>query len=190
MIPAVDPTTGRLPPGRHIGTWAELEATFVDGAPQRAQRQLVFRALRLWATMTWQLLPSARLWIDGGFVTHKSAAPFDADVVMVVQPGELAKVDNQIQREQRALAEAQRLGRPLPKCPTTVRFFGLLTLAGVATSNFGHVPLVQPFGGLVDGYFASENDSAALNYWNAQWSNGEDPAHTGTKGYVEVIEHD
>jgi hypothetical protein len=190
LIPPVDPHTHRLPAGRHSAIWAEVKTCFVDEAPQREQRQLAYSALRLWAEMVWQLFPTARFWIDGGFVTHKATAPFDVDALVIVSAPELAKIERVIKREHQSRELAVRQGLPVPKCPTSVRFFGLLSLTDVSAAAQGGIPRLQPFGGLVDGFLASENNVDVLNYWNAQWSTGEDEQHTGTKGYLEVSEHE
>ena len=78
---------GMLPPASNPygATLNELYETFVEQAPFRPRRELIFRALSLYAELVWQESPEARLWIDGGFATHKVwEAPEDADVVVIV----------------------------------------------------------------------------------------------------------
>lgn len=185
MALPVNPATGLLAAGRHPATWTELEAVFVAGAPHTAERREVYQALRLWAGAAWKLFSSAVLWIDGGFVTHKTTAPFDADVVLVVAPAELANVIGAVQAEEAAFSAAVLSGAQLPKCPTSVRFWGLLTLQDV-TSNMGvSVPRVQPFGGLVDAFIADASRPVDLAGWDDLWSQVPgDPS--ARKGFVEV----
>jgi len=184
MLPATDPATGQLPPGRHPATWSELERTFVTSAPHPVERAKTYRALVAWASACRELLPSAKFWIDGGFVTHKATAPFDVDVVAVVPLAELKHVSDRIDAEAVAYASAPP-GAPLPKCPTQVRFWGLWTLQGVTVNQPGAVvPRVQPYGGHIDAFFIVEENAAAKATWDGYWSMSV--AH-GPKGYLEVI---
>lgn len=183
MLPAVDPATGQLPPGRHTATWSELKQAFVTSAPNPVERAQTFQALVAWAAACRRLLPGAKFWIDGGFVTHKASAPFDVDVVAVVPMAELKHVFDLISLEGAARASTPA-GTPTPKCPTEVRFWGLWTLLGVtADQPKGRAPRVQPYGGHIDAFFIVEENTAAKATWHSYWSMGN--AH-GPKGYLEV----
>ena len=87
-IPALT-AEGHLPPGRHASDLAELKSVFVDQAPHREWRQGIYSALEAWLGLVLPYVPGALLWIDGGFVTHKSEAPKDVDVVVIPARGQL-----------------------------------------------------------------------------------------------------
>ncbi|ORL03395.1 hypothetical protein A6F55_09240 [Prescottella equi] len=84
---------GRLPEGLHRGTFKDLRIRFVDGAPHPERREMLMDALEFYADQVWSLLPTARLWVNGGFVTHKPWAPKDIDVVNVVRAREIDCLD-------------------------------------------------------------------------------------------------
>lgn len=66
---------------------------FVENAPFRPRRELIFRALTLHIDLVSPQFSTCRYWINGGFVTHKAwEQPEDADVVVVIPPGEHAQV--------------------------------------------------------------------------------------------------
>lgn len=95
-LPAMDgdllPSCPDLSPYRC--TFDEVRARFVEQAPYPDERDLVMRTLEIYAGRVWNVLPGARLWVDGGFVTHKKwAAPKDADVVIVITAGEAERLD-------------------------------------------------------------------------------------------------
>lgn len=94
MIPALDPATGLLPPGRHVCTEAEVEAAFVaapefSGSLTRSgiwdhwlqARELLQRSVLVHAA-----------WIGGSFTTSK-IDPEDIDASFVIN------ADNYRQRE-------------------------------------------------------------------------------------------
>ncbi|SKC47501.1 DUF6932 family protein [Plantibacter cousiniae (nom. nud.)] len=90
VIPAFDEGAWYLPEGIHVADLAEVEARFVDAAPFAAERAHVFAAFRVWGDLVRTLVPEARMWVDGGFVTHKPwAAPSDVDVTFLVTPAAL-----------------------------------------------------------------------------------------------------
>ncbi|WP_156753061.1 hypothetical protein [Mycobacterium sp. 1245801.1] len=92
-IPAIGGQYATLPSGRHQATLDEIYETFVVNAPFRPRRELIFRALTLYIDLVSAQFSACRYWINGGFVTHKPwAEPEDADVVVVVPPGEHSKV--------------------------------------------------------------------------------------------------
>ena len=79
---------GLLPAGRHRTSLDLVHARFVEAAPNSSERAVIFRAFLVWADRLWSLAPSARLWLDGGFVTHKAAAPHDIDVAALLKVSE------------------------------------------------------------------------------------------------------
>lgn len=86
MIPQLT-DQGLLPLGVHEATLDEVHKVFVDGAPFEPDRRRIFAALEIYAGMLWTELPSAVLWVNGGFVTHKQwAPPADVDVAVLVPP--------------------------------------------------------------------------------------------------------
>jgi hypothetical protein len=90
VIPAFDEGAWYLPEGIHATELDEIEQRFVVDAPFPAERARVFAAFRLWMDLIVDMLPDARFWIDGGFVTHKSwAAPSDVDVTFLATPAAL-----------------------------------------------------------------------------------------------------
>lgn len=172
MIPAVDPATGLLPAGRWRATLAEVKARFVDEAPFPSERETVFRALCLWSDLVWKRAPGARLWIDGGFVTHKPwAAPEDVDVAVLVP-----------RKQAPALASAESAS--------------LWTLQNVTSDKPDHLsgqvtPRLQPMAGLVDAFFFESHLSATFDFWDHWWQLVTDEHKQlvpgMTKGYVEVL---
>ncbi|MDQ0537704.1 hypothetical protein DEJ21_00795 [Curtobacterium sp. MCSS17_006] len=172
MLPALD-DRGFLPPATHPypATLDELHQRFVVEAPFRERRQRVFDALSLYAALVWDALPSARLRIDGGFVTHKPwAAPEDADVVVVYDrptpPGGLSAV----------------VRAPL---------FTMSNLTAVVSGESVTLEKAAVMGGLIDAYPAPADKPALLAYWDRMWSNVTGPGKTSLdgerKGYVEVM---
>lgn len=152
---------GRLPPGRHRATFQDVHDRFVASAPFSQERELVFRALVIWAQRVWSIFPDARLWVDGGFVTHKEwAAPKDVDVTCIVRSSNVLSVDD-------------------------------ATLATLLTHRGPDGARVQPMGGLVDGFLACRGVPEDITRWDAQWSRVLDEERReiegARKGYVEVI---
>lgn len=152
---------GFLPAGRHQAQMADIEKLFVTGAPHSAHRRRIFTALELYADRCREYFPEARLWVDGGFVTHKSEPPKDVDVVVVasaVSPG---------------VTEDQALT--------------LMTLTEVSAKHQSEsvaAARLQPFGGFVDGFIIS-GSPANQNFWHDFWQGVRDSEHR--KGYVEVL---
>lgn len=173
MLPAIDPLTKLLPPlpdrSPHRSSIAEVEKLFVDEAPNSASRRVIFEAFRLYSTLIWAHFPTAQLWLNGGFVTHKASAPHDLDVAFLVNSAELTTALN-----------------------SAPEIWSLLTLQGVSSS----MPLVgiqrlQPFGGLIDSFYVPADVPAAVQAWKDRWSFAPTPDGLTyrsdiTKGYVEV----
>jgi hypothetical protein len=165
-IPATSGQYATLPVGRHAATLSEVYDAFVVNAPYRPRRELIFRALSLYIDLVSAEFSSSRYWIDGGFVTHKGwEEPEDADVVVVVPPGEHGKV-------------------------MTAEFLPYWTLlqAQPAQPNV-YADKVHPMGGLIDAFILPDQP-AVLGVWDVRWSSVRDQQHNvvpgARKGYVEV----
>ncbi|MEW1882175.1 hypothetical protein AB0O58_21045 [Rhodococcus sp. NPDC080181] len=111
---------------------------------------------------------SARLWIDGGFVTQKPwAAPEDADIVVVVPMEEyVAKVNDP-------------------------RWFPLWTFLNATSSEPSRwTEKLHPMGGLLDTFLMPDVEDA-LGIWDLRWSSVNGPngelVPGAVKGYLEVI---
>lgn len=136
----------------------------MTGAPFLSERRLIFDALNVWLTQTGAMLPGARCWIDGGFVTHKPwAAPTDVDVVVLVRGADLSALSTQDQ----------------------ITFENNLTRADGISARY------QPMGGYVDAYYALRENPADAPYWHGFWGNVKlsdgSMSNNERKGYVEVI---
>ncbi|MEE1813736.1 hypothetical protein PUR59_01600 [Streptomyces sp. SP18ES09] len=160
---------GRLPVGRHSADIEEIHDLFVKRAPHAEARQLIFDAFKIHCSLVQRLFKHGKLWVDGGFCTHKEEAPKDIDMVIIVDPGDLQDFGP---------AEEERL-------------LQLLTLQGVEVSSPGaRAPRVQPMGGLIDCFFILTIDVDALDMWDQLWSSvkGSDGAIMPgvAKGYLEM----
>ncbi|OHU52106.1 hypothetical protein BKG83_19825 [Mycobacteroides chelonae] len=168
-IPATSGEYGTLPVGRHQATLEEIYEHFVENAPFRERRELIYDALRLYAKIVVTEFGHATLWIDGGFVTHKTWPPNDTDVVTVVPQAEYANM-----------------------CSSTdcLRY---LTLQGVMVAQpetFAPVKRIQPMGGLIDS-FVVPDDPIFTAVWDHRWSRVSDQyknllPEDVRKGYLEV----
>jgi hypothetical protein len=111
-----------------------------------------------------KLIPDARFWIDGGFVTHKPwAAPSDVDVMILCQQAVLDSLSLQDE----------------------IQLSSLMTIAASGSS-----PRWQPMGGLVDAFLTVRGPAGNAPYWFNLWGQvrGEDGSRviTLTKGFLEV----
>lgn len=171
---AIPPPGGRyatLPVGRHQATFDEVYDVFVENAPFRDEREVIFEALKLYAKIVATLCPGPALWVNGGFVTHKAwAAPKDADVVVVVPQVHY------------------------PNVCSNPMVWAYITLQGVTASDpstgGGLIGRIQPMAGLIDGFLISD-DPALSGVWDYRWSlvndeNGNLLPDTTRKGYLEV----
>lgn len=161
MIPAFEGGAWYLPEGLHAATLDEIEECFVVAAPFTDRRRVVFDAFRLWHGIVTSVLPDARFWVDGGFVTHKPwAAPSDVDVTVMLRPDDLNNLTDD---------EQQRLA-PMFTAPGPPRY--------------------QPMSGLVDAFVCRRGDVDNTLYWREHWSTVLDENRvtvTGThKGFLEV----
>jgi hypothetical protein len=155
---------GRLPVGRHVATLDEVRDVFVSAAPNAHIRESIYGAMRLHLNRLVEIGGPAKVWINGGFVTHKAEAPADVDLVYLC-------------------ADDEHLLRML----NADGVFELLTLQGVAI----HKPIatgirrLQPVGGLVDAFLARPS---SYSYWDGLWSlvRTTESVPRELKGYVEV----
>jgi hypothetical protein len=162
-IPATAGPYGLLPTGRHACSIDEVEQHFVVDAPFPDERRRIFDAFLVWAGGVGALLPGARCWIDGGFVTHKTwAAPQDVDVVVFAT----ADAVNALRESDQQL------------------LMSMMTQHGSGTAR------VQPMAGLVDGFLGLRNDPDRTLYWRNLWSNVKDSDGSKVdavqKGFLEV----
>ena len=163
-IPPTSGLYGLLPEGKHPATMEEIADIFVENAPFHvAERRVIFAALRVWTELMSKIIPSYRMWVDGGFATHKDwAAPSDVDVVVLVSSDDLNALDS----------DGQKL------------FESLLT------RQVGGGNRQQPMGGLVDGFYVVRGDVDQTVYWKEFWSNVNDSRKARVdgvrKGFLEV----
>jgi hypothetical protein len=163
MIPPLRDGDWYLPPGIHRCTLDEIHQRFVVEAPFPSERGPVFDAFRTWAGLVLAMLPKARLWINGGFVTHKTwSAPSDIDVVILVKRSEL-----------NALSDLQQ-----------VRFDELMTDTSEGIKR-------KAMSGLVDGFSCARGDIEKTLIWRETWSSlldeNRDVVSDVTKGFLEVM---
>lgn len=142
---------------------AEIHDLFVLQAPFTKERQLIFDAFEVWVARMSSMIPTFRLWVDGGFVTHRKwAAPDDIDVMILLKASDLNSLSPNDQ----------------------IIFESLLT------QELGTGVRRQPMGGLVDGFHTVRGNVAQTVYWDTFWSQVHDQNRkelTGvSKGYLEV----
>ncbi len=169
MIPACSGPYGVLPEGRHSATLDEIKERFVVEAPYRERRELIFDALSLHTKLVSSMFSRAKLWIDGGFVTHKSwAAPEDADVAVLVPTAEYAQAIDD---------------KSLPLW-TILNVSGRMNGANIGTSK------LHPMGGLLDAFWVPDSLTAQVDFWDEMWSRVRDQQGDEVvglkKGYLEV----
>lgn len=161
MLPPIN-ADGRLPPGRHTTSWAEVHDVFVSQAPHTQYRKRIFQALRLYSAEVSDLLPGSRLWINGSFVTYKDVPPRDVDVAVVATAEHIS---------------AHPFERLAP----------LWTLQNVWTAQpNSYLRRLQPCCGLVDGFVLSDDETAALDFFDGLWQQVRDD-DGASKGYLEVV---
>lgn len=169
MIPTCEGPFAILPPGRHRATITDIYQRFVEEAPFRERRELIFRALTLLIDIVAAEYPKARFWIDGGFTTQKDwEAPEDADVVVLLP----VKDASAVAADETAM--------------------GWVTLHNVSAVDRSTKKL-HPFGGLLD-VFPTAATEGQLEYWDDLWSwvRGPDRKRVpgASKGYLEVLARD
>jgi hypothetical protein len=166
MLPALM-HDGFLPPGRHKTSLVEIFDVFVKSAPNRLEREAIFSAFELWRTRALEEFGTGVLWINGGFVTHKAAAPHDLDLAFF--PADLP------------LAEASLLSGDGYQLLTLQDLFFAMPRPG------GWLRRIQPALGLIDAFLARPGDAVT---WHDIWSSVKGPSGGvvpgKAKGYVEV----
>lgn len=151
---------GVLPPKRHRMAAADAHDLFVVRAPFPDTRQRIWEAFLAWVALVRPLVPAARLWVDGGFVTHKSwAAPRDVDVCLIASPDECASLD-------------------------------LAALAPLLTDAPDGGPRIQPMGGLVDAHLGYQSVNAYFwaDLWTTVLDEARAVVPGERKGFLEVID--
>lgn len=157
-------------PSPHEASLTDLFEAFVQNAPFREARQEIYRALEFYSELVWRRFPHARLWINGGFTTHKPwAAPNDADVVVLVPEHEF---------------DIDEFSDIAP--------FLTIQRVTVGSPSFT-AERIQPMGGLIDGFVVVDNPANQF-IWGDTWSRVKGPDGNlipdGRKGYVEVKNHE
>jgi hypothetical protein len=170
-IPPISGPYATLPVGRHKATFDEVYEHFVENAPFKGPRELIYEALRLYAKVVASEFSDVTLWINGGFVTHKPwAAPSDTDVVAVVPQADYTNM-----------------------CSNTdcLRFMTLQGVMVAQPQTSLPVARIQPMAGLVDS-FVVPDDPTVTAVWHHRWSLVSDQNKTLLdpaviqKGYLEV----
>jgi hypothetical protein len=160
---------GLLPVGIHAGRMADLYDRFVDDAPERAHREMLFSALNTYMMLLKRFVPHGRAWIDGGFATRKASAPHDVDVVVLPNDWEaVAALDDRDAND----------------------FLGLLTHQDIIVGSFDPPQWwarLQPIGGALDAFLCYPGHE---HIWEQTWASvkGDDgEIVTGmAKGFAEV----
>jgi hypothetical protein len=176
VLPNMDTSNAwLLPPSAepYTATFEEIHDRFVLGAPFAVDRQAVFDALFLYAKLIWQIIPDARLRINGGFVTHKSwAAPADVDIAVVCPTISQDQLDR----------------------ATSAPLFTLLNVSGEIAKSRVTIAKLHLMGGLVDAFPILPALPATDALFRRIWAmvKGEDGTITPglTKGYIEVSNPD
>lgn len=161
MIPVFERGAHYLPPGIHPATLDAIENAFVEGAPYPKQRRIVFDTFRVWFEIVSDILPDARFWINGGFVTHKDwAPPDDVDVVILAKQHDLNSLDSE---QQELLASLMTVTEPVR---------------------------IQPMSGMVDAFICVRGDIDWTLIWRETWSTltdrDKEPVQGIQKGFLEV----
>lgn len=122
---------------------------FVEDAPNRAEREILFAATELHLKRMERLIGPSTVWLDGGFSMRKNTVPGDVDLVFF--PDDVARLESLTPNEIETLGS-------------------LLTLQGVSIQApfNGGLRRIQPMGGLVDAFLEA---SGNVDYWRDLWSN-------------------
>lgn len=91
LVDGFDHEHGWLLQGRYVATLDEVAKVFVSGAPNSEIREGLFQALIAWIDSVHAVVETDRIWVDGGFLTHKQEPPSDIDVVAFVKPALLTE---------------------------------------------------------------------------------------------------
>lgn len=150
-----------LPANIYPATLDEIESMFVTQAPFGADRRVVFDAFVQWLHGFDALFPGSTMWLNGGFVTHKTwAPPRDVDVAVHADASVVSTWDPALIAVFRSFLTDRRSG-------------------------------TQPMGGLVDAFWFVSGDPQRERYWEDQWGKVRGPDRSTAvgvqKGFVEVI---
>ena len=150
-----------LIPGRHRATLEQVYDMFVAEAPFRETRERIWAAFDVYQAEVFRMLPSARLWLDGGFVTYKTwAAPKDIDVCIVAPFDEVKAAETE-----------------LPPLLTDITTDPRRQPMGGLVDGFVTVPRPHP--------------DSNTQYWAQEWSRVRDWSGnedgSRRKGFVEVV---
>lgn len=163
-----------LPDGVHHATLAEVRERFVTEAPEatRARRDMIFRGVELHIERVLLAFKDSnvRVWLNGGFVSHKPwGPPGDADIAFLVPAAVYSRVTSDKALPLWTLAEVTAKladGRP------------------VVTSKL-HTCL-----GLTEGYAVNADNPNSVELQRRTWSRVKGPDDEiidgAVKGFVEV----
>lgn len=160
---------GLLPTGIHTGDMADVYERFVEDAPERGHREMLYAALSTYMMLLKRFIPSGRAWIDGGFGTQKGTAPHDVDVVVL--PADWSALESMSEQD-------------------VTDFLGLLTHQDIIVGSMDPPQWwarLQPIGGALDSFLCYPGQEAM---WEETWASvkGDDGAIVlgQLKGFVEV----
>ncbi|MDV7195780.1 DUF6932 family protein [Mycolicibacterium fortuitum] len=179
LPPCSDDEFGVLPASTqpHQATLAEIRQRFVQEAPVgRERRALIADVLEVHIALIRRLFSGVdiRIWLDGGFITHKRwKEPRDADLVVLVPGAELERADRDAAAPLWTMANVQ---------------------AARGAADNGRVivtPKLHTGLGLTDAYVAVADTPIQVENWRRRWSTVKGPdGHEVAgmaKGFVEVI---
>jgi hypothetical protein len=66
-----------------VATLGALYAVFVEQAPFREEREMLWDSYLLWDRTAAELMPEGQVFMDGNFLAHGDSAPRDIDVFVV-----------------------------------------------------------------------------------------------------------
>lgn len=151
-----------LPPGCHPADLSDIYERFVWDAPDRNERELPFSALNGYLGTVAKIIPSGRAWVGGRLTNRHAGSGYDVDVLLIPDDwGSLKRLDG----------------------PARTALYGLVTLRGVIVEQpVTHLEVVQPVGGLLDGFMCRPGDEEA-------WARAFSTLHglPKQKGFAEVI---
>ncbi|WIC40248.1 hypothetical protein SEA_HOLLIDAY_53 [Gordonia phage Holliday] len=177
LPPCSEDDYGILPaaPQPYLATLEEVRQRFVTEAPHHCERrERIADMLDIHVAMLRRLFrgEQIRIWVNGGFITHKTWPPRDADIAVLVPTAALPKADKDAALPLWTLGRvtAQRGGSG-PEVVTDKLHTGL---------------------GLTDAYVVSADRPNQVESWRRRWSAVKDESGAivpaMTKGFVEVIE--
>lgn len=156
-----------LPGGAWPTDLQGIHDRFVDDAPNKDEREVLFNALTLYLNWIRPLVGPASIWIDGGFSMRKNAPPNDVDIVIFPDDWEcINSLDSEGQK----------------------RLWSSITHQDVSSNvaSDGLVPRVQPMAGMLDAFISPFENR---DYWRGIWSRVKLDGiiiEELTKGFAEV----